>query len=192
MRALFVIFSALLWVFTTSGAADAQTPVKYLDWPGKSHPQPGTPVMAPQAAPEPAAQGVAPEPVVAVAAPPQTFAPQTSAPQTFTPQTFAPTSIYDAPPPVPVAAASAATPAVAVVASAAPATQDRARRYSLARDYGEQPDRIAIPAPVYLDHLPVGDADKANKASKQAKDDAERSHHDDADGDDGDSDGGAG
>ncbi|HEY3814977.1 MAG TPA: hypothetical protein VGL66_17295 [Caulobacteraceae bacterium] len=187
MRALFVIFSALLWVFTTSGAADAQTPVKYLDWPGKSHPQPATPVMAPQAAPEPAAQGVAPEPVVAVAAPPQTFAPQT-----FTPQTFTPTSIYDAPPPVPVAAASAATPAVAVVASAAPAIQDRARRYSLARDYGEQPDHIAIPAPVYLDHLPVGDVDKANKASKQAKDDAERSHHDDADDDDGDSDGGAG
>jgi hypothetical protein len=165
MRALFVIFSALMWVFTTSGAADAQTPVKYLDWPGKAHPQ-AAPVATPQAAPMVAPEPVAAPAPVAVVTPPA--------------QTFAPKSIYDAPPPV--AAANAATPAVAVVASAEPAP-DRARRYSLHRDYSETPDRVTIPAPVYLDHLPVEDADKADKAGKQAKHDADKSG-DDGDGDD--------
>ena len=170
MRALFVIFSALLWVFSTSGAADAQTPVKYLDWPGKAQPKPAASMAPAEAAPvaEPVA---AAEPVVAVSVPPQTFAPK---------------SIYDAPPP---AAATAATPAVAMVASAEPATgaaSARSRRYSLLRDYGEQPDPVALPAPVYLDHLPVDTAHKAEKASKQAKDDAAK----ESDSSDDDSDGG--
>jgi hypothetical protein len=108
----------------------------------------------------------------------------TPPPQAFAPQAFAPRSIYDAPPPLPVTAASAATPAVAVIAAAS--VTEQPRRYSLHRDYGEQPDRAVIPAPVYLDHLPVNVADKVDKASKQAKKDAGAS------GDDGDvSDGGA-
>ena len=165
MRALFVIFSALLWVFTTSGAADAQTAVKYLDWPGKAQAKPIAPVVTPQAAPAPMA-----EPVMAAVVP---------QPQTFASQAFAPKSIYDAPPPLPATAASAATPAVAVVAAAA---AEQPRRYSLHRDYGEQPDRAVIPAPVYLDHLPVDVTDKVAKASKQAKDDADASGDDDSDG----------
>ncbi len=174
MRALFVIFSALLWVFTTGGAADAQTAVKYLDWPGKAQAKPTAPVVTPQAAPTPMAEPV----MAAVTPPPQAFAFQAFASQAFTPK-----SIYDAPPPLPVTAAGAATPAAAIVAAAAPAqaaASARPRLYSLHRDYGEQPDRAVIPAPVYLDHLPVDVADKAEKTSKQAKDDA------DASGDDGD------
>ncbi|HWE46999.1 MAG TPA: hypothetical protein VG407_13320 [Caulobacteraceae bacterium] len=168
MRALFVIFSALLWVFTNAGAADAQAQVKYLDWPGKPRPNAAIPMPATQPAPVEAPQTVAPSPsvgpapVMAAATPPA--------------QTFAPTSIYDAPPPV--AAADAAQPAAAVApvasASVASASTDRPRLYSLHRDYGEQPDRAVIPAPVYLDHLPVDLSDKSDKTSKQAKDDADK------------------
>jgi hypothetical protein len=168
MRALFVIFSALLWVFSTSGAADAQTGVKYLDWPGKAHPNAIAPAAAVPTASAQAPQIAAPAPVaqpaMAVAAPPQTFTPK---------------SIYDAPPPLAAPATVAATPAVALVAST---TSERPRLYSLHRDYGEQPDRAVMPAPVYLDHLPVDVADKASKTGKEAKDDADASGDDDSDG----------
>ena len=71
----------------------------------------------------------------------------------------APETAYDAPP---AAGAPLASPMMTAQLAPAPAAPipttmatDRPRLYSLHREYGEQPDRTEIPAPVYLDALPI-------------------------------------
>jgi hypothetical protein len=153
-------------------APGARAGLRYLDWPGKPQTtsteaglrgarQPGEadapaiPGVIPHAravqtraaAPLMGAAG-APAPMSMAAIPASAPVPATS---------FSPASIYDAPPPVaraaPVAPIQAARPAPAPAAEAQPS--ERPRLYSLHREYGEQPDRTPLPAPVYLDTLPV-------------------------------------
>ncbi|MBS0298225.1 MAG: hypothetical protein JSR45_18145 [Proteobacteria bacterium] len=179
MRAVCLIaLSALLAAPALAQQAPGrQVGLRYLDWPGKpqaASSQAG--LRQPGEADAPAIRGVIPHaravqtrpaaPLMTAAdapAPMIMAAIPASAPVPAS--TFAPASIYDAPPPVaraapvsPVAASpiQAALPAAPVAGPVTEAsTSDRPRLYSLHREYGEQPDRTQIPAPVYLDALPV-------------------------------------
>lgn len=185
-------------------APGRQVGLRYLDWPGKPQAtsaeaglrgarqpgetdapavrgvipharaiqtRPAAPLMA--AADGPVQSGMAPMSMAAVPA---------AAPMPAS--TFAPATIYDAPsapraaPVAPVGGAviQAALPTAPV---ARPATEaqasDRPRLYSLHREYGEQPDRTQIPAPVYLDALPV---DLAAPPAEELKGKAAREQRD--------------
>jgi hypothetical protein len=173
MRAVFAIIAALFWLLSTSEAG-AQTSeaqragLRYLDWPGKAKH-----VEAAEAGLRPAIRPAAP----VAAAHPALPALRPLAPPPAAAPVFAPRSIYEAPPAPAGAAApvmtARAAPAPVAVASAAPAENDRPRRYSLHRDYGEAADRIPLPTPLYLDALPVDlAAPPPHKPSAKQKHDA--------------------
>lgn len=126
-------------------------PGRMLSWPGKSTPQAATPASLPT-------QAALPAPV---AAPVRTYpapryrtvaAPAPAAADVVTPRFVAPVGPMAAPPPAYFAAPTPGTPPPASttlggpLASAAPAAStQRARLYSVHREYGMQPDPAPIP-----------------------------------------------
>ena len=185
MRLLTLLPAALVALAGVAQAdlAQAQTPpsgqaagLRYLGWSGKPAAAPSTeattraplrPASAPAAAPAPSR----PAPRII----PHGGAPATTSPNTLTsadawlrPQPAPQPEPQPERPPAPVASdpmaprpdalvfrsaqASATAPAPAAPVAA---STSGSRYYSVHRAYGRQPDRIATPAPVYLDALPV-------------------------------------
>jgi hypothetical protein len=113
-------------------------------------PPPGLPPLAPAQPAAPAAPPRAPEaPVEAPEPAAAVIAPGAKIEAAPLPRVAA------APAPAPVPAPPAANPVARVIGAAAPPVSESPRRYSLHREFGQTPDRPALPAPVYLDNLPV-------------------------------------
>jgi hypothetical protein len=177
--------SALAPVAQAQQSDAARAGLRHLEWPGKVERAPAPSRLRPPARYQPAYR-----PVVARAEPQP--APQAEPMAAPPASRFAPGSIYDPPPPAPAAYTQAPLPAPqpmaeplappAAPAAAAPVqvavaagADSRARLYSLHRDYGEQPDRTPMPAPMFLDNVPIDlaappPADLRGNAARDAKD----------------------
>ncbi len=145
LGATFAVALAAASSALADGPDAARAGLRYLDWPGKTHPRAHAKPVA--------GAGLRPS-LIAAAAP--------EAPPPPTP--VAPGAVYDPPAPpqtpmTPAPVAPAITPAVpaVAVAPAAPVrlAADAPRRYSLHRDYGETPDAAPQVIPTFLDAPPV-------------------------------------
>lgn len=125
-------------------------------------PVPAAPAPAPISPPSaPAAYAAATEgrPAPVVEAAPAAAVPDPAAYDPMAPRRDAPIFRLQRPAPSPAAPAQtqaeAQTPPAAYAAPAPAPAQDSARYYSVHRQAGRQPDATPMPAPVYLDALPV-------------------------------------